>query len=197
MLWRSAWPEPRNYLAWSHPGRGRPEAAQQLPQPADLSSHAVHGNSVKRCNRPHAGGFAHSRDQARSTLNHPTSRFVLGRDREHVYWQHDPADPDLPLIGLFVQILKIPYRLLAPIVVLFCIVGTYSLKSNVYDILIIVTSGFLGFILRSYKFDLAPLIFTMVNCPMMDDEFSPGSLLWLAVMCGNSWAGPPPLSYGW
>ena len=75
------------------------------------------------------------------------------------------------------QILKIPYRLLAPIVVLFCIVGTYSLKSNVYDILIMVTSGFLGFILRSYKFDLAPLIFTMVIAPMMEMNFRQGLIM--------------------
>jgi len=102
---------------------------------------------------------------------------------------------NLPLIGLFVQILKIPYRLLAPIVVLFCIVGTYSLKSNVYDILIMVTSGFLGFILRSYKFDLAPLIFAMVIAPMMEMNFRQG----LIMARGDVWEflGRPTAAFLW
>jgi len=90
---------------------------------------------------------------------------------------------NLPLVGLFVQILKIQYRLLAPLIVLFCLVGAYSLNNNICDVLIMFAAGLVGFILRSFRFDPAPLILTMVIAPMMEMSFRQG----LLVARGNIW----------
>jgi putative tricarboxylic transport membrane protein len=84
---------------------------------------------------------------------------------------------NLPLVGLFVQILKVPYRLLAPLIVLFCLVGAYSLNNNIYDVLIMFSAGLVGFVIRSFQFDPAPLILTMVIAPMMEMSFRQGLLV--------------------
>ncbi len=74
----------------------------------------------------------------------------------------------LPLIGLFVQVARIPYRVLGPLVVLFSLAGAYSLNSDPADVLIMVVAGLVGFVLRSFGFDPAPLVLTMVIAPMME-----------------------------
>ena len=78
---------------------------------------------------------------------------------------------NLPLIGMWVKILKIPYSLLFPLIILFCIVGVYSLNNNVYEILIMILFGFFGYILRKLEYPLAPFLFAMVLGPMMETSF--------------------------
>ncbi|HEX7125624.1 MAG TPA: tripartite tricarboxylate transporter permease [Thermodesulfobacteriota bacterium] len=74
----------------------------------------------------------------------------------------------LPLITLFVQIARVPYRLLGPLVVLFSMAGAYSLNNDPSDVLIMVLAGVVGFVLRSFAFDPAPFVLTMVIAPMME-----------------------------
>jgi len=56
---------------------------------------------------------------------------------------------NLPLVGLWVQLLKVPYSILAPIVVLICAVGVYSIKNDPTEILIMLCFGLLGYVLRN------------------------------------------------
>lgn len=81
---------------------------------------------------------------------------------------------NLPLIWVFVQLLRIPYRLLGPLIILFCVVGAYSLNNNPYDIVIMVAAGLAGIAFRIYGFDPAPLILSMVIAPMMEMAFRQG-----------------------
>jgi putative tricarboxylic transport membrane protein len=69
---------------------------------------------------------------------------------------------NLPLVGLFVNLLRVPYAYLAPTVLLFCIIGIYSVNTNASDILIMVGFGLLGYLLRKFKFDAAPLLLAVV-----------------------------------
>jgi putative tricarboxylic transport membrane protein len=78
---------------------------------------------------------------------------------------------NLPLIGIWVKILAIPYTLLFPLITLFCIVGVYSLNSNVYEILIMIIFGLFGYILRKFKYPLTTFLLGMVLGPMMETSF--------------------------
>lgn len=69
---------------------------------------------------------------------------------------------NLPLIPAWVQILKIPYKLLFPIIIILCIIGSYSLNSNSSDILIMVVFGVLGYLFRKFEYEGAPLILALV-----------------------------------
>lgn len=90
---------------------------------------------------------------------------------------------NLPLIWVFVQVIRIPYRLLGPLIVLFCVVGAYSLNNNPYDIAIMVAAGLAGIVFRVYGFDPAPLVLSMVIAPMMEMAFRQG----LIASRGNLW----------
>jgi putative tricarboxylic transport membrane protein len=77
---------------------------------------------------------------------------------------------NLPLIGIFVQLLRVPYPLLAPLIVLFCIVGAYSVNNSVIDVWILVLFGVLGWLARRLGFDGAPLILALVLGPVMENS---------------------------
>jgi len=57
---------------------------------------------------------------------------------------------NLPLIGLWVKILKIPYPILFPLIVLFCLIGVYSLNNNIVEIMIMVLFGIVGFLMKKF-----------------------------------------------
>ncbi len=78
---------------------------------------------------------------------------------------------NLPLIGLWVKILKIPYNVLFPLILLFCFLGVYSLNFNVYEILIMVVFGIFGFFMRKFAFEGAPFMMALVLGPMFEFSF--------------------------
>jgi putative tricarboxylic transport membrane protein len=69
---------------------------------------------------------------------------------------------NVPLVGLFVNLLRIPYAYLAPSILVVSIVGVYGVNSNPVDIALIGVFGLIGYVLRKFKFDLAPLIMAVV-----------------------------------
>jgi len=69
---------------------------------------------------------------------------------------------NLPLVGLFVSLLRVPYAYLAPIILLVSIVGVYSVNAKSLDIWILVISGGIGYFLRKFEFDTAPLLLALV-----------------------------------
>jgi len=75
---------------------------------------------------------------------------------------------NLPLIGLWVQVLKIPYHLLFPIIIFFCLVGAYSINNNVDEITIMIIFGVLGYLFKKFSYPGAPFIMAMVLGPMME-----------------------------
>jgi putative tricarboxylic transport membrane protein len=78
---------------------------------------------------------------------------------------------NLPLIGMWVKILNIPYALLFPLIILFCFVGVYSLSTNVYEIFIMIFFGFFGYVLRKFDYPQATFLLGMVLGPMMETSF--------------------------
>lgn len=78
---------------------------------------------------------------------------------------------NVPFIGIWVQILKVPYRLLCPLIMLFCFIGAYALNSSVNDVLIMVAFGVLGYLMRKYRYPGAPLLLSLILGPMLETSF--------------------------
>ena len=77
---------------------------------------------------------------------------------------------NLPLIGIWVRLLKVPYRLLYPAILMFCCVGVYSLSSSTLDIVLMAFFGLLGYILIKLDCEPAPFLLAFVLGPMMEEE---------------------------
>ena len=75
---------------------------------------------------------------------------------------------NLPMVGLFVNLLRIPYAYLYPCILAFCILGCYSVSNSVVDVWIMLAMGAVGYTLRKLKFDLAPVALGLVLAPMME-----------------------------
>ncbi|MDR5694541.1 MAG: tripartite tricarboxylate transporter permease [Armatimonadota bacterium] len=75
---------------------------------------------------------------------------------------------NLPLVNVFVQLLRIPYRFLAVLIVLLSIVGSYSVNNSIFDVWILLLFGILGFLFRILKFDVGPLIIAFVLGPIVE-----------------------------
>jgi putative tricarboxylic transport membrane protein len=76
---------------------------------------------------------------------------------------------NLPLIGLWIQVLRVPYKILFPLIILFCLIGAYSVNSRVTDIVIMLLFGYLGYLMKKYEYDGAPLILAFVLGPMLEN----------------------------
>jgi putative tricarboxylic transport membrane protein len=70
---------------------------------------------------------------------------------------------NLPLIGLWVRILKIRYAILFPLILVFCIIGAYSLKNDIGVVLIVIISGIIGCLIRKYVYEAPPLVPSFVS----------------------------------
>jgi putative tricarboxylic transport membrane protein len=77
---------------------------------------------------------------------------------------------NLPLIGIWVQILKVPYKILFPLILLFCLVGVYSVNNSVFDIYIMLIFGIMGYLMKKFEYEGAPLILAFVLGPMMENN---------------------------
>jgi putative tricarboxylic transport membrane protein len=75
---------------------------------------------------------------------------------------------NLPLIGVWVRLLRVPYRFLAAGVLVICIVGAYSVNNSVFDVGTMVAFGALGYLLRKGDFPAAPLILAMILGPQLE-----------------------------
>jgi putative tricarboxylic transport membrane protein len=78
---------------------------------------------------------------------------------------------NLPLIGIWIRILRVPYNILFPLILLFCFLGVYSLNNNVYEVLIMVAFGVFGFLMRKFGYEGAPFLLAMVLGPMLETAF--------------------------
>jgi putative tricarboxylic transport membrane protein len=76
-----------------------------------------------------------------------------------------------PLIAAFVHTQKVPYSILAPLIFVFCFIGTYTSRNTLFDIWVMLFFGVLGYFLDKIKFPLAPIILGVVLGPMAEAEF--------------------------
>ena len=84
---------------------------------------------------------------------------------------------NLPLIGMWVQILKIPYRFLYPAILVFCCIGVYTVNNTVFDVYITATFGIIGYLFFKLGCEPAPLLLGFVLGPMMEQNFRRALLL--------------------
>ena len=75
---------------------------------------------------------------------------------------------NLPLVGLFVSVLRIRYSYLYPVIIMFCIIGVYEVNHSIIDVWIMLIMGVVGYILRKLNFDPAPLVLGLVIAPIFE-----------------------------
>jgi putative tricarboxylic transport membrane protein len=75
---------------------------------------------------------------------------------------------NLPMVGMWVQLLRVPYAILAPIIVLFCCVGVYSVRNTVFDIWVMGIFGIIGYLFRKVSLEPGPLILAFVLGPILE-----------------------------
>jgi TctA family transporter len=84
---------------------------------------------------------------------------------------------NLPLIGMWIKLLTVPYRLLYPAILLFCCIGVYSLSNSTFDVYVTVVFGFLGYVFAKLECEPAPLILGFVLGPLMEENLRRAMLL--------------------
>src|ERR1700752_1423303 len=89
---------------------------------------------------------------------------------------------NLPLVGLFVSVLRIPYAYLYPLIIMFCIIGVYEVSHSIVDVWIMLIMGMFGYALRKFGFDPAPLVLGLVIAPIFEL-----SLRQSLIMSNGSW----------
>jgi putative tricarboxylic transport membrane protein len=75
---------------------------------------------------------------------------------------------NLPMVGLFVNLLRVPYPLLYPTILVCSILGVYAVNSSVVDVWIMLAMGMIGYVLRKLEFETAPIVLGLVLAPMME-----------------------------
>ncbi len=84
---------------------------------------------------------------------------------------------NLPMIGIWVQLLKVPYRFLFPAILSFCAIGIYSINNNVFDVQVTAIFGLIGYVFYKLRCEPAPLILGFILGPMMEENLRRAMLL--------------------
>jgi TctA family transporter len=84
---------------------------------------------------------------------------------------------NLPLIGMWIKLLTVPYRMLYPAILLFCCIGVYSLSNSTWDVYMTALMGFVGYIFVKLECEPAPLMLGFVLGPMMEENLRRAMLL--------------------
>jgi putative tricarboxylic transport membrane protein len=77
---------------------------------------------------------------------------------------------NLPLIGIWVQVLKVPYKILFPLILLLCLIGVYSINNTVFDIYIMIVFGVVGYLMKKFEYEGAPLVLAFVLGPLFENN---------------------------
>jgi len=75
---------------------------------------------------------------------------------------------NLPLIGIWVQLLRVPYSILFPLIILFCLIGSYSINNSSVDVLIMLVFGVIGYLMKKLSLEAAPMVLAFVLGPMLE-----------------------------
>ena len=84
---------------------------------------------------------------------------------------------NLPLVGIWVRLLAVPYRLLYPSILLFCCIGVYSVNNSLFDVLLTVAFGLLGYLFIKLRCEPAPLLLGYLLGPLMEENLRRAMLL--------------------
>ena len=84
---------------------------------------------------------------------------------------------NLPLIGIWIKLLKVPYRLLYPAILVFCCIGVYSLNNSPFDVIMTAIFGLIGYVFVKLDCEPAPLLLGFILGPMMEEHLRRAMLL--------------------
>jgi putative tricarboxylic transport membrane protein len=84
---------------------------------------------------------------------------------------------NLPLVGLWVSLLRVPYRLLFPSIIVFCCIGIYSINNSAFDVMLAAIFGLFGYWLAKHDFEPAPLVLAFVLGPLMEENLRRAMLI--------------------
>ena len=84
---------------------------------------------------------------------------------------------NLPLVGMWVRLLRVPYRLLYPAILIFCCIGVYSMNNSAVDVLMVAFFGIFGYCLAKFDFEPAPMILGFVLGPLMEENLRRAMLI--------------------
>lgn len=77
---------------------------------------------------------------------------------------------NLPLIPIWVRLLKIPYRILFPLIIMFCLIGAYSERGLAFDIFLMIIFGILGYLMRKFEYEPAPLVLGFILGDILEES---------------------------
>ena len=77
---------------------------------------------------------------------------------------------NLPMIGLWVQLLRVPYAILFPVILLLAVVGTYSTNKNFFDLWVMFGFGVFGYVLRKFRYEMSPFVLALVLAPLLEQS---------------------------
>ena len=75
---------------------------------------------------------------------------------------------NLPLIGLWVKILRVPYKLLFPLIFLICLIGAYAVNNSTFEIYVMIVFGIVGYLMKKFGYPAAPLLLALILGPMLE-----------------------------
>ncbi|MBL8514356.1 MAG: tripartite tricarboxylate transporter permease, partial [Betaproteobacteria bacterium] len=84
---------------------------------------------------------------------------------------------NLPLIGMWIKLLKVPYRMLYPAILVFCCIGVYSLSNSPFDVIMTAIFGLIGYVFIKLECEPAPLLLGFILGPMMEEHLRRAMLL--------------------
>jgi len=75
---------------------------------------------------------------------------------------------NLPLIGMWIQVLKVPYPILFPLILLICLIGSYTINNSLVEVGIMILFGIIGYLMKKFRYEMAPVVLAMVLGGMME-----------------------------
>jgi len=84
---------------------------------------------------------------------------------------------NIPLVGVFIQLLRVPMGVLGPIIIVIALIGVYSVNNNIFDMWVMLASGILGYLARKAGYDTGPLVLALVLGPLLETSFRQSLLL--------------------
>jgi putative tricarboxylic transport membrane protein len=78
---------------------------------------------------------------------------------------------NLPLVGLWASLLRIPYTILLPLILLFTLIGAFAINNNPWDIWMMLLFGVIGYLMRKFEYPAAPVVLALVLGPLMETNF--------------------------
>ena len=99
------------------------------------------------------------------------------------------------MIGMWVMVLKISYKVLFPLIIIFCLIGAYSVHMNAMDILIMLVFGVFGYFMKKFEYDVALLVLAFIPTLLMETAFRQSLIVSRGILVFLSYV--PTLSLPW